>query len=63
MGVRLNDEDSVTSGPFNLLFHAGIEIELANRLSVLVLIHQDVIADPLRYGPGIGIALTGRIGK
>jgi hypothetical protein len=63
MNVRFDDEDSVTSGPFNLLFHAGIELELANRLSVLVLIHQDLIADPLRYGPGIGIAVTGRIGK
>jgi len=63
MGVRLDDGDSVSSGPFNLLFHAGIELELADRLSALVLIHQDVIADPLRYGPGIGIALTGRIGR
>jgi hypothetical protein len=63
MGVRFDDEDSVTSGPFNLLFHAGIELEIADRLSALVLIDQDVIADPLRYGPGIGIALTGRIGK
>jgi len=63
MGVRFNDEDSVTSGQFNLLFHAGIELELADRLSALILIHQDVIADPLRYGPGIGIALTGCIGK
>jgi hypothetical protein len=63
MGVRLNDDDSVSSGPFNLLFHAGLELELADRLSAVLLIHQDVIADPLRYGPGIGIALTGRIGN
>jgi len=63
MNVRFDDDDSVTSGPFNLLFHAGIELELADRLSALILLHQDVIADPLRYGPGIGIALTGRIGK
>lgn len=63
MNVRLDDSDSVSSGPFNLLVHAGIEIELADRLSALVLLHQDVIADPLRYGPGIGIALTGRIGQ
>lgn len=63
MNVRFNDEDSVTSGPFNLLLHAGIELQLADRLSALVLLHQDVIADPLRYGPGIGIAITGRIGK
>jgi hypothetical protein len=63
MNVRFDDDDSVTSGPLNLLFHAGIELELADRLSALVLIHQDVIADPLRYGPGIGLALTGRIGK
>jgi hypothetical protein len=63
MGVRLDDDNSVSGGPFNLLFHAGIELELADRLSALVLVHQDVIADPLRYGPGIGIALTGRIGR
>jgi hypothetical protein len=63
MNVRLDNGDSVSSGPFNLLFHAGIELELANRLSVLVLIHQDLMDDPLRYAPGIGIALTGRIGK
>jgi hypothetical protein len=63
MNVRFDDDDSVTSGPFNLLLHAGIEFELADRLSALILLHQDVIADPLRYGPGIGIALTGRIGK
>lgn len=63
MNVRFDDDDSVSSGPFNLLVHAGIEIQLADRLSALVLIHQDVIADPLRYGPGIGIALTGRLGR
>jgi hypothetical protein len=63
MDVRLDDAGDVTSGPFNLLVHAGIELELADRISALVLIHQDVTADPVRYGPGIGIALTGRIGQ
>jgi hypothetical protein len=63
MNVRLNDDDSVTSGPPNVLVHAGIEIELADRLSALILLHQDVMDDPLRYGPGIGVAITGRIGK
>ncbi len=63
MNVRLDDGGDVSSGPFNLLVHAGIELALADRISALVLIHQDVTADPIRYGPGIGVALTGRIGK
>jgi hypothetical protein len=62
INVQLPDDDDVRSGPFNLLVHAGIELQLAERISALVLIHQDVTADPIRYGPGIGIAIAGRIG-
>jgi hypothetical protein len=63
MDVSINDGDDVRSGPFNLLVHAGIELQLADRISALVLIHQDLTTDPVRYGPGIGIALAGRIGQ
>jgi hypothetical protein len=63
MNVALNDGDDVRSGPFNLLVHAGVELQLADRLSALLLIHQDFTADPVRYGPGIGIGIAGRIGQ
>ncbi len=53
----------VQSGPFNLLLNAGVEVELDHWLTALVVIHQDVVADPVRYGPGIGIALTARLGS
>jgi hypothetical protein len=56
------DNGDVQNGPLNVLFHAGVEFALAHRLSALVLVHQDVIADPVRYGPGFGLALTGRFG-
>lgn len=57
-----DDSDDVRSGPFNLLLHAGIEVELEKRLSAMLVVHQDLMADPVRYGPGLGFALTGRWG-
>ena len=60
--VTFSDGGDVENGPFNLLLHAGVEVELGRYLSAIVILHQDVIANPVQYGPGIGIALTGRIG-
>lgn len=60
--VTFSDDGDVQSGPFNLLLHAGIEIELQRWLSAVLVIHQNVVANPVQYGPGIGLALTGRIG-
>lgn len=60
--ITFDDDGDVHSGPFNLLLHAGVELELARRLSAVLVVHQDLVADPVRYGPGIGVALTGRLG-
>jgi hypothetical protein len=60
--VTFSDDGDVKSGPFNVLLHAGLEVELAPWLSALVIVNQDVIADPVQYGPGIGFALAGRLG-
>jgi hypothetical protein len=60
--VTFRDDGDVQSGPFNLLLHAGVELELQRWLSAVVIVHQDVVASPVQYGPGVGIALTGRIG-
>jgi hypothetical protein len=61
--ITFNDDGDVHSGPFNVLVHAGIELALARQLSAIVVVHQDIVADPVRYGPGIGIGLTGRLGE
>jgi hypothetical protein len=60
--TTFDGDGDVQSGPFNVLLHAGIEIELQPWLSALVIVHQDAIANPVQYGPGVGVALTGRIG-
>jgi hypothetical protein len=62
--IAFNDNDGdVQSGPFNLLLHAGVEIEIERWLSALVVVHQDIDASPVRYGPGVGVALTARLGN
>jgi hypothetical protein len=60
--VTFSDNGDVRTGPFNLLLHAGLEIELQRWLSALIIIHQDIVANPVQYGPGFGLALTARLG-
>jgi hypothetical protein len=60
--ITFSDNGDVRNGPFNVLLHAGIAVELERWLSAVVVVHQDVVADPVRYGPGIGLALTARLG-
>ena len=60
--VTFSDNGDVQNGPFNLLLHAGIEIELERWLSAVLVVHQDVVANPVQYGPGVGFAFTGRLG-
>lgn len=54
-----NDEDTET-GPVNVLLHAGAAIQLG-AFSALVLVNQNLDRDPVRYGPGIGLALSASI--
>lgn len=61
--VTFSDNGDVQGGPFNAIANVGIELELAKQVSALVLVHQDLVSDPVRYGPGIGVALSGRIGE
>ena len=51
-----NDEDT-EAGPVNVLLHAGIAVELG-AFTALVLVNQNMDRDPVRYGPGIGFALS-----
>ncbi len=63
MGVDITFDDGgdVKSGPFNVMLHAGVEVQVQRWLSALLVIHQDVIADPVQYGPGIGFAISARM--
>ena len=61
--TTLSSDGDVQDGPFNLLLHAGVEVQLTPWLSALALIHQDVVTTPVRYGPGLGLALTAQLGK
>jgi hypothetical protein len=57
-----NGDNDVESGPFNVLLEAGVSVELSDWLSGLVVVHQDLVADPVQYGPGIGVGVTMRLG-
>jgi len=63
VGVIFDEDDGdVKPGTFNVLLHVGVEVELQRWLSALLLINQDLMAAPVQYGPGIGIALNARLG-
>ena len=55
-------DDRVESGRFNVLVHAGIEVALGGGINGLVLIHQDLTAAPVRFGPGLGAAIQVPLG-
>jgi hypothetical protein len=62
--LLFDDGDSdVRSGPFNLLLHAGIEVAFSPLVSGIVIVHQNVVADPVRYGPGVGAGLSVKLGR
>ena len=54
-----NDADT-TGGPFNVLVHAGAAMQLG-AFTALLLVHQNLDSDPVRYGPSIGIAIAAAI--
>lgn len=62
LGVMSDFDGGVQSGPVNILLDAGVEIYLERWLSALITVHQDVTADPVQYGPGVGIGFTARLG-
>lgn len=64
MDTVFHDGDGdVRSGPLNLLLEAGVEVTLNDWLSALAVVHQDTIRDPVSYGPGLGLALTAKLGR
>ncbi len=62
-GVLVFNDGDVRDGPLNVLVEAGAELALTDWLSALAVVHQDVVRDPVSYGPGVGLALTARLGE
>lgn len=56
--ITFSDNGDVHGGPLNLLLDAGLEYAFSPNVSGLVVVHQDVVADPVQYGPGIGVAIA-----
>ena len=54
--TEYNDADT-EAGPVNILLHAGAAIRFG-AFTALVLVNQNLDEDPVRYGPGIGLALS-----
>ena len=56
IGATDYDSDIARSG-FNFIAHAGAEVTLGY-ISVLAQVQQDLVADPVSYGPSLGIGLA-----
>ncbi len=52
------DQDPVESGPANFITNAGIEYSFNNGVRAMVHVFQPIYADPVRYGPTFGAAIT-----
>jgi len=61
--VLFDGDGDVRSGPFNLLLHAGVEVAFSPLVSGIVIVHQNVVADPVKYGPGVGAGLSIKLGR
>lgn len=60
---ELLETDPVEGGPFNVAVAAGVEYEFAPRLSATALVQQNLSTEPVHYGPGLQLALTGKLGN
>jgi hypothetical protein len=52
----------VESGPANVLVGIGAELQVTEGLSFVPQVQWPVTADPIRYGPIIGLGIRGRFG-
>lgn len=55
--VAPNDEP-IEAGPFNIIVNAGADIDLGHGIRAAAHVYQPVYAEPVKYGPTIGLSLT-----
>ena len=51
-------DPEVDMGPVDLLAHVGVAIEIVAGLRASVIVNQDIVGDPVRYGPGFAALLA-----
>jgi hypothetical protein len=55
--------ERVEDGPLNVSLHAGAELAISDDVSAIAIVHQNLTADPVRYGPGIAAGLSIALGR
>ncbi|HTJ45869.1 MAG TPA: hypothetical protein VL463_27385 [Kofleriaceae bacterium] len=53
----------VQGGPFNLIAHAGVAVELVDGVSASAYVAQDLVRDPVAYRPSVGVLLSVPLGR
>jgi hypothetical protein len=56
-------DPEVRSGPFNALVNVGFSYDFSSQISGTAILHQNVVQDPVEYGPGLQLALTAKLGR
>lgn len=56
-------EGDVETGPMNLLFGAGAELEIVPQFHIVPMVQVPVFERPIRYGPLISVGLRGSFGS
>lgn len=53
----------VQGGPFNLIAHAGVAIDVGGGVTASAYLSQDLIRDPVAYRPGVGVLISLPLGR
>ncbi len=61
--VNHGEDPYPSSGPANVLVHAGVAYELADRVQLVVETHDELTAFPVNYAAGVGASLAIGLGR
>jgi hypothetical protein len=61
-GSTFANGGDVENGPLNLLANIGASYDLSDHILGTLIINQNLIANPVQYGPGIQLSLTAKLG-
>jgi hypothetical protein len=61
--IDYGGDPSVQAGPINAIASFGASFELGAGVRASVIVHQDFIANPVRYGPSFAALMTLPLGR